>query len=34
MGKAKIAITLDKWSIGDLEKLVEKEICKNRSLAI
>ncbi|MBN1367493.1 MAG: ribbon-helix-helix protein, CopG family [Dehalococcoidales bacterium] len=34
MGKAKIAITLDKQSIGDLDKLVETEVFQNRSQAI
>jgi len=34
MGKAKIAITLDKQSIGDLDRLVEKDVFRNRSQAI
>ncbi len=34
MGKAKIAITLDKQSIGDLDRLVKKEVFQNRSQAI
>jgi Arc/MetJ-type ribon-helix-helix transcriptional regulator len=34
MGKAKIAITLDKHSIGELDRLVEKDVFRNRSQAI
>jgi metal-responsive CopG/Arc/MetJ family transcriptional regulator len=34
MGKAKIAITLDKRSIGELDRLVEENIFPNRSQAI
>ncbi len=34
MGKAKIAITLDKQSIGELDRLVQEEVFQNRSQAI
>ncbi|MDD2252521.1 MAG: ribbon-helix-helix domain-containing protein [Dehalococcoidales bacterium] len=34
MGKAKIAITLDKQSIGEVDRLVKEHIFKNRSQAI
>lgn len=34
MGKAKIAITLDKQSIGELDRLVKEHIFRNRSQAI
>jgi metal-responsive CopG/Arc/MetJ family transcriptional regulator len=34
MGKEKIAITLDKRSIGELDRLVEENIFPNRSQAI
>ena len=34
MGKAKIAITLDKQSIGELDRLVKEDVFQNRSQAI
>jgi metal-responsive CopG/Arc/MetJ family transcriptional regulator len=34
MGKAKIAITLDKQSIGELDRLVREDVFENRSQAI
>jgi metal-responsive CopG/Arc/MetJ family transcriptional regulator len=34
MGKAKIAITIDKQSIGELDRLIKEEIFQNRSQAI
>jgi metal-responsive CopG/Arc/MetJ family transcriptional regulator len=34
MGKAKIAITLDKQSIGELDRLIKEDIFQNRSQAI
>jgi metal-responsive CopG/Arc/MetJ family transcriptional regulator len=34
MGKAKIAITLDKQSIGELDRLIHEEVFRNRSQAI
>jgi metal-responsive CopG/Arc/MetJ family transcriptional regulator len=34
MGKTKIAITLDKQSIGELDRLVKEEVFQNRSQAI
>ena len=34
MGKAKIAITIDKQSIGELDRLVKEDIFQNRSQAI
>jgi len=34
MGKEKIAITLDKRSIGELDRLVEENVFQNRSQAI
>lgn len=34
MGKAKIAITLDKQSIGELDRLVQEDVFQNRSQAI
>ena len=34
MGKEKIAITLDKQSIGELDRLVEENVFQNRSQAI
>ncbi len=34
MGKAKIAITLDKQSIDELDRLVKGDIFRNRSQAI
>jgi metal-responsive CopG/Arc/MetJ family transcriptional regulator len=34
MGKGKIAITLDKRSIGELDRLVEEKIFQSRSQAI
>ena len=34
MGKAKIAITLDKQSIDELDRLVEGDVFRNRSQAI
>ncbi len=34
MGKAKIAITLDKQSIGELDRLIKENIFRNRSQAI
>jgi metal-responsive CopG/Arc/MetJ family transcriptional regulator len=34
MAKAKIAITLDKQSIGELDRLVKEHIFQNRSQAI
>ena len=34
MGKAKIAITIDKQSIGELDRLVKEDVFQNRSQAI
>lgn len=34
MGKAKIAITLDKQSIGELDRLIQEDFFRNRSQAI
>ncbi len=34
MRKAKIAITLDKQSIGELDRLVKEDVFRNRSQAI
>ena len=34
MGKAKIAITLDQQSIGELDRLVKEDVFQNRSQAI
>jgi metal-responsive CopG/Arc/MetJ family transcriptional regulator len=34
MGKAKIAITLDKQSISELDRLVKEDVFQNRSQAI
>jgi len=34
MGKEKIAITLDKQSIGELDRLVEERVFQNRSQAV
>ena len=34
MGKAKIAITLDKQSISELDRLIKEDIFQNRSQAI
>ena len=34
MGKAKIAITLDKQSLGELDRLIQEDIFQNRSQAI
>ncbi len=34
MGKAKIAITLDKQSISELDRLVQEDVFQNRSQAI
>jgi metal-responsive CopG/Arc/MetJ family transcriptional regulator len=34
MGKAKIAITLDRQSINELDRLVQEEVFQNRSQAI
>jgi len=34
MGKGKIAITLDKQSIGELDRLVEERVFQSRSQAV
>jgi len=34
MGKAKIAITLDRESIGELDRLIQEDVFRNRSQAI
>ncbi|MDD5510389.1 MAG: ribbon-helix-helix domain-containing protein [Dehalococcoidales bacterium] len=34
MGKEKIAITLDKQSIGELDRLIQEDVFRNRSQAI
>jgi len=34
MGKEKIAITLDRESIGELDRLIQEDVFRNRSQAI